>query len=170
MGRKPRIDRSPEEKWQIVQEGIKSGNASETCRRHRITPNLYHYWSHDWSREAEQGAKAALESTVLESWTAALKAKKVKRPTITDFIDEGRAMEQLIRISGRETELHGKAAREAAFEGRRLALGIIAVGIQNASDLIVKARFEQKTAYCVSSAAAFAQGAAVSASLIAQGQ
>jgi hypothetical protein len=26
MGRKPRVDRSPEEKWQIVQEGIKSGN------------------------------------------------------------------------------------------------------------------------------------------------
>ncbi len=24
MGRKPRVDRSPEEKWQIVQEGIKS--------------------------------------------------------------------------------------------------------------------------------------------------
>jgi hypothetical protein len=37
MGRKPRVDRSPEEKWQIVQEGIKSGNVSETCRRHGIT-------------------------------------------------------------------------------------------------------------------------------------
>jgi hypothetical protein len=34
MGRKPRVDRSPEEKWQIVQEGIKSGNVSETCRRY----------------------------------------------------------------------------------------------------------------------------------------
>jgi transposase-like protein len=34
MNRKPRVDRSPEEKWQIVQEGIKSGNISETCRRH----------------------------------------------------------------------------------------------------------------------------------------
>jgi hypothetical protein len=30
MGRKPRVDRSPEEKWQIVQEGNQSGNASET--------------------------------------------------------------------------------------------------------------------------------------------
>ncbi len=36
MGRKPRVDRSPEEKWQIVQEGIKSGNVSETCRRHGV--------------------------------------------------------------------------------------------------------------------------------------
>jgi len=36
MSRKPRVDRSPEEKWQIIQEGIKSGNVSETCRRHSI--------------------------------------------------------------------------------------------------------------------------------------
>jgi hypothetical protein len=32
MGRKPRVDRTPEEKWQIIQEGIKSRNVSETCR------------------------------------------------------------------------------------------------------------------------------------------
>ncbi|HLZ12410.1 MAG TPA: hypothetical protein VKP58_07475 [Candidatus Acidoferrum sp.] len=38
MSRKPRVDRSPEEKWQIVQEGIKSGNVSETCRRHSVAP------------------------------------------------------------------------------------------------------------------------------------
>ena len=56
MGRKPRIDRSPEEKWQIVQEGVKSGNVSETCRRHGIAPNLFYRWKD----EADQGAKAAL--------------------------------------------------------------------------------------------------------------
>ncbi len=53
MGRKPRVDRSPEEKWQIVQEGIKSGNVSETCRRHGIAPNLRRTiasgsWSERW--------------------------------------------------------------------------------------------------------------------------
>ena len=51
-----RVDRSSEEKWQIVQEGIKSGNVSDTCRRHRIVPNLFYRWKD----EAEQGAKAAL--------------------------------------------------------------------------------------------------------------
>jgi transposase len=56
MGRKPRVDRTPEEKWQIMQEGIKSGNVSETCRRHGIAPNLFYRWKD----EAEQGAKAAL--------------------------------------------------------------------------------------------------------------
>src|SRR5260370_40964874 len=56
MGRKPRVDRSPEEKWQIVQEGLKSGNVSETCRRFGIAQTLYYRWKD----EAEQGAKAAL--------------------------------------------------------------------------------------------------------------
>jgi transposase-like protein len=56
MGRKLRVDRSPEEKWQVAQEGIKGGNVSETCRRHGIAPNFYYRWKD----EAEQGAKAAL--------------------------------------------------------------------------------------------------------------
>jgi transposase len=56
MGRRPRVDRTPEEKWQIVQEGIKSGNVSETCRRHGISPSLLYRWKD----EAEAGAKAAL--------------------------------------------------------------------------------------------------------------
>src|SRR5246500_1809747 len=56
MGRKPRVDRTPEEKWQIVQEGMKSGNISETCRRHGIAQTRYYRWKD----EAEQRAKAAL--------------------------------------------------------------------------------------------------------------
>ena len=61
MGRKPRVERTPEEKWQIVQEGIKNGNVSETCRRHGIAPNLFYRWKD----EAEQGAKAALGGEAL---------------------------------------------------------------------------------------------------------
>ncbi len=56
MGRKERVQRTAEEKWEIVQEGIKSGNVSETCRRYVIAPNLFYRWKD----EAEQGAKAAL--------------------------------------------------------------------------------------------------------------
>jgi transposase len=56
MGRKPRVDRTPEEKWQIVQEGVKSGNVSETCRRYGIAQTVYYRWKD----EAEEGAKAAL--------------------------------------------------------------------------------------------------------------
>ena len=55
MSRKPRVDRSPEEKWQIIQEGLKSGNVSETCRRHGIAANLFYRWKD----VAELGAMAA---------------------------------------------------------------------------------------------------------------
>ena len=54
MGRKPRVDRTPEEKWQIVQEGIKSGNVSETCRRHGIAPNLFYRWKDEAEQERRQ--------------------------------------------------------------------------------------------------------------------
>src|SRR5450432_3688981 len=56
MSRKPRIHRCPDENCNTIQEGIKSGNVSETCRRHSIAPNLFYRWKD----EAEQGAKAAL--------------------------------------------------------------------------------------------------------------
>ena len=36
MGRKAQVKRSPEEKWEILQEGLRSGNISETCRKLRI--------------------------------------------------------------------------------------------------------------------------------------
>ena len=53
MSRKPRVQRTPEEKWQIVLEGLKSGNVAETCRKYEIAANLY-YRRKD---EVEQGAK-----------------------------------------------------------------------------------------------------------------
>jgi len=42
MGGKPCVDRSPEEKWQIVQEGMKSGSFSETFQSHGIAQELYY--------------------------------------------------------------------------------------------------------------------------------
>lgn len=56
MPRKPRVQRTPEEKYQIVLEGLKSGNIAETCRKFEIAPNLYYRWKD----EVEAGAKAAL--------------------------------------------------------------------------------------------------------------
>ncbi len=55
MGRKARVQRTAEEKWRIVLEGLKSGNIAETCRKYEIAPNLYYRWKD----EVEQGAKAA---------------------------------------------------------------------------------------------------------------
>lgn len=56
MSRRARVQRTPEEKWQIVLEGLKSGNIAETCRKYEIAPNLYYRWKD----EVEAGAKAAL--------------------------------------------------------------------------------------------------------------
>lgn len=56
MSRRARVQRSPEEKWQIVLEGLKSGNIAETCRKYEITANLYYRWKD----EVEAGAKVAL--------------------------------------------------------------------------------------------------------------
>ena len=56
MGRKAKVQRSPEEKYQIVLEGLKGGNIAESCRKHEIAPTLYYRWKD----EVEQGAVAAL--------------------------------------------------------------------------------------------------------------
>ena len=36
MSKKPRVRRTPEEKWQIVTQGLRSGNTAETCRKYEI--------------------------------------------------------------------------------------------------------------------------------------
>ncbi len=56
MGRRARVDRIPEQKLEIVLEGLKGGIIAETCRRREIAPNLYC----PWKDEALQGASAAL--------------------------------------------------------------------------------------------------------------
>jgi transposase-like protein len=63
MSRKPRVERFPEEKWQIVQEVIKSGNVSETCRRHGIAPNLFYRWKDEAEQAALGGRSAAAAET-----------------------------------------------------------------------------------------------------------
>jgi hypothetical protein len=52
MGRRPRVERTPEEKWQIVQEGIKSGNVSETC------PAAWHFTVTAISMEGRSGGRS----------------------------------------------------------------------------------------------------------------
>lgn len=56
MARRPKTQRSPEEKLAIVMEALKSGNVAETCRKHEIAPTLFYRWKD----EVEKGALAAL--------------------------------------------------------------------------------------------------------------
>ncbi len=83
MTRKARVQRSVEEKWEIVWEGLRSGNIAETCRRYGIAPNLYYCWKD----EAELGARTALGG---------------KRAAATETERE-RRIRQLERSLGRKT-------------------------------------------------------------------
>ena len=56
MPRRASIQRSAEEKYAIVMEGVKSGNIAETCRNHQIAATVYYRWKD----EAEKAALAAL--------------------------------------------------------------------------------------------------------------
>ena len=56
MGRRPKVQRSAEEKFAVVMEALKSGNVAETCRKHEIAPTLFYRWKD----EMEKGALAAL--------------------------------------------------------------------------------------------------------------
>ena len=56
MGRRSKVQRTPEEKLAIVMEAMRSGNVAETCREHEVAPTLYYRWKD----EMEKGALAAL--------------------------------------------------------------------------------------------------------------
>ena len=56
MPRKAQVQKSAEEKFAIVIEGLKNGNIAETCRNHNIAATLFYRWKED----VEQAAVAAL--------------------------------------------------------------------------------------------------------------
>jgi len=75
MSRRARIQRTPEEKWQIVLEGLRSGNVAETCRKYEIAPNLYYRWKD----EVEAGAKAALGGRSAAARPAAEQQQRIRQ-------------------------------------------------------------------------------------------
>lgn len=75
MPRKPAVQRSAEEKYQIVMEGIKTGNIAETCRKHNIVPTQYYRWK----EEAERAAVAALGGRSAAARPDEEQAKRIKQ-------------------------------------------------------------------------------------------
>jgi Transposase len=55
------VQRTPEEKWKIVLEGLKSGNVAETCRKYEIAPNLYYRWKDEVEAGANDRTPAILQ-------------------------------------------------------------------------------------------------------------
>ena len=75
MGRRSKVQRTAEEKYQIVMEGLKSGNIAETCRKYEIAPTLYYRWKD----EAEKAALAALGGRSAAARPDEEQAKRVKQ-------------------------------------------------------------------------------------------
>jgi len=68
MGRKPRVDRTAEEKWQILQEGLKGANVSETCRRRGLAQTLFYRRKDEQNKEQRQrlGEKPVAPGSLFE--------------------------------------------------------------------------------------------------------
>ena len=120
MSRKPRVQRTPEEKWQIVLEGLKSGNVAETCRKYEIAPNLYYRWKDEveagsqgcaWgekrSRAARCGAGEADQATGAGAGPIALADRDLKKRA-------GRVSCGQAHSSARELVAQGKEAKLVA--------------------------------------------------------
>lgn len=75
MARKAKVQRTPQEKFPIVLEGLKGGNIAETCRKYEIAPTLYYRWKD----EVEQGAVAALGGRSAAARPDEEQAKRIKQ-------------------------------------------------------------------------------------------
>jgi transposase-like protein len=109
MGRKPKQQRSAEEKLAIVMEGLKSGNIAETCRKFEIAPNLFYRWKD----EVEKGALAELGGRSAaarpeEIWLNEYRSLEEAKQSIGCWIEEYNHD----RLTGRSTtKLHAKPGR-----------------------------------------------------------
>jgi len=75
MGRRPKVQRTAEEKFAIVMEAVKSGNVAEVCRKNEISPAVYYRWKD----EMEEGALAALGGRSAAARPDEEQAKRVKQ-------------------------------------------------------------------------------------------
>jgi hypothetical protein len=91
-------------------------------------------------------------------------------PTLDDFLEEGRALEAANQRVGEIHQQHSKHTRAAISECRNLAVGILAITHSSMEDLLGNTPVDPQLAYCLACTVAFAQGAAISGSLIAQAQ
>jgi transposase-like protein len=75
MPRKPAVQRSAEEKYQIVMEALRTGNVAETCRKHSISATQFYRWKDD----AEKAAVAALGGRSAAARPDEEQAKRIKQ-------------------------------------------------------------------------------------------
>lgn len=81
---------------------------------------------------------------------------------LDDFIEEGRALETVIRMVGEAHQAHCDPVREKAEKCRLIALGIIDSALLQAGDLVIGRALEKHLEYCLTCFCAFVQGAPIS--------
>jgi len=75
MSREGQVNPTAEEKWEILREGLRSGNVAGVCRKHGVSPLRWY----EWKYEAEQRAKAAAE----EGGPAGAQKERTEPPAMT---------------------------------------------------------------------------------------
>jgi hypothetical protein len=91
-------------------------------------------------------------------------------PTFGDFLEEGRALEAAVEMSGRIHQQESPTDPAAILECRDLAVGILAITHSAMGDILKCSPLDPQIVYCLACTVAFAQGAVISSSLIAQAQ
>ncbi len=75
MPKKPAVDRSAEEKCQIVMEVLKTGMMSETCRKYNVAPSQFYRWKD----EVEKASVAALGGRSAAGRAELEQAKRIRQ-------------------------------------------------------------------------------------------
>ncbi len=98
MGRRARVERNREQKWEIVLEGIRRRNVAETCRECDISPTVYYRWR-DEARQRATAAPDTVKDRRIRQMERALKRKAVE-------------VEILKKVAGGScSELHSEARK-----------------------------------------------------------
>jgi transposase-like protein len=77
MGRRPRVERTREQKWEIVLEGIRRRNIQETCRQREISPTAYYRWK-DEARQRAIASPDTVKDRRIRQIERALERKAVE--------------------------------------------------------------------------------------------
>jgi hypothetical protein len=98
MGRRARVERTREQKWDIVVEGIRRRNIAEMCRECGISPTAYYRWKEE-ARQRALAARDAVKYRRIRQMERALARKAVEA-------------EILRKVAGRSCgELHSQARK-----------------------------------------------------------
>jgi transposase-like protein len=113
MGRRARVERTREQKWDIILEGIRRRNIAEMCREREISPTAYYRWK-DEARQRATTAPDAVKDTRIRQMEHALERKAVEA-------------EILRKVAGRSCgELHSHARKlvEQGYEPNAVATAL----------------------------------------------